>query len=114
MDTAFTIAGLFGVAMVITAYMGLQLERMTSRSLSYLWLNLIGSLLIFLSLIPAWNLPSFVIECFWLGITLYGFWRRKKALPPLVLGEGDGKALSPMGRGLGEGQHRHHWISIFL
>ena len=75
-----TSAGLVGVALIILAYFLLQTCRTHFESLRYLWLNLIGSVLIALSLIPEWNLPAFVIEVFWIAITLYSFarlWKKR-------------------------------------
>lgn len=53
----------------------LQSERMASRDLSYSLLNLIGSLLITVSLLYAFNLPSFIIEMAWISISIYGIYR---------------------------------------
>jgi hypothetical protein len=88
----YTILGLAGVACIVVAYFLLQTRRSQADSPRYLWLNLVGSVLIALSLIPEWNLPSFVIEVFWIAITLYGFWRawatRKKSRDFNGAGEG--------------------------
>ena len=85
----FTILGLLGVALIILAYLLLQTGRDGADSLRYLWLNLTGSCFIALSLIPEWNLPTFVIEVFWITITLYGFWRRwKKSCNSRAEGQG--------------------------
>ncbi len=89
----FTVLGLVGVGLIILAYLFLQTGKDTADSLRYLWLNLIGSALIALSLIAEWNLPTLVIEVFWISITLYGFVRvRKKRLHSNAKGEGAKKS----------------------
>jgi hypothetical protein len=70
-----TLAGLIGVSLIVYAYFLLQKGCVTSHGPRYLWLNMAGSVLVFLSLIEEWNLPSFVIEVFWIGITGYGLWK---------------------------------------
>lgn len=77
-ETIATTLGVIGVFMILLAYGAQQLNRMQSNSLPYLWLNLIGAILILFSLYYNFNLPAFIIECFWVLITLYGFWKRKK------------------------------------
>lgn len=72
--------GTLGVAMVLVAYFLLQKETLKSDGHLYLWLNLIGSVLILLSVFYAWNLSAFIIECAWIVISVYGLskhWRRK-------------------------------------
>lgn len=66
------ILGITGVILIVGAYFMTQLERVTAKDLSYLLANLIGALLITVSLLYHWNLASFVIEMFWISISLYG------------------------------------------
>lgn len=68
--------GILGVFMVLVAYFLLQKESLRSDAPAYLWLNLIGSVLILVSVLYAWNLPAFVIECAWILISLYGLLKR--------------------------------------
>jgi hypothetical protein len=42
-------------------------------------LNLLGPACILISLMGAFNLASFLTQCFWLGLTLIGWWRNKQA-----------------------------------
>lgn len=72
--------GIAGVACVIGAYFLLQLEKVRSDSFSYLMLNLVGAILLIISLLVTFNLASFIIELCWLAISLFGLsklaWRR--------------------------------------
>ena len=73
------VVGLVGVAFVLVAYGLLQTARMRSDSLHYSLLNGIGAALVLFSLVFAFNLAAFVVEGFWLLISLYGLWRWKRA-----------------------------------
>ena len=70
--TWFDLAGFTGVLMIVIAYLLLQLDKLPSSSLSYSLLNAVGALLIILSLIFKFNLSAFIVEVFWLLISLFG------------------------------------------
>lgn len=42
----------------------------------YPLVNLVGAVLILLSLIAAWNLPAAIIETFWAAISVYGLMKK--------------------------------------
>jgi hypothetical protein len=67
--------GTFGVALLLVAYFLLLSERITSRDLRYSVLNLCGAVLITVSLAYDFNLPAFIIEIFWMAVSVYGIWR---------------------------------------
>ena len=69
------IIGYVGVALLIGAYAGLQAGRLRSDAPSYSVLNALAAILLLVSLLYKMNPASFVIEIFWLGISLYGLWR---------------------------------------
>jgi hypothetical protein len=76
----FDAIGMLGTLLVVLAYYLLQLERTDPRGLTYNMINLVGALLLLLSLCFNFNLASFVIEVFWIGaslIGLYKYWRRQ-------------------------------------
>ncbi|MFF8187110.1 hypothetical protein ACF044_07585 [Microbacterium sp. NPDC016588] len=80
------IVGLVGVALVVIAYLLLQLGRVRVEQLRYSLLNAVASVLVLVSLTAHWNLSSVIIEGFWLLISLYGCvaWlraRRRQAEP---------------------------------
>jgi hypothetical protein len=73
--TWFDLAGFIGVLLIIIAYLLLQLDKLPSSSPSYSLLNAAGALLIIVSLIFKFNLSAFVVEVFWLLISLFGLTR---------------------------------------
>lgn len=78
LDIVFNFIGTFGVVFILIAYFLMQLGRITSKQLSYSLLNLIGALLIMISLLHRWNLPSAVIEICWIMISSYGVYQAIK------------------------------------
>jgi predicted membrane protein len=75
------ITGIFGVIIIIIAYILLQLEKMDAKDLGFSILNTIGALLIIISLLYDWNLASFIMEATWMMVSLYGiikYYKMKK------------------------------------
>jgi len=70
--TWFDLTGFIGVLLIIVAYLLLQLDKLPSSSPSYSLLNAAGALLIIVSLIFQFNLSAFIVEVFWLLISLLG------------------------------------------
>ena len=66
------IIGTLGTAIIIVTYVLLQMERVRSEELKYSLLNAVGALLIIISLCYSFNLPAFIVEFFWLLISLFG------------------------------------------
>ncbi|QKJ22419.1 CBU_0592 family membrane protein [Poseidonibacter lekithochrous] len=64
--------GFVGMVFVVVAYLLLQINKYTIRSLQYQLLNLVGAILLLISLFVHFNLGSFIIEVFWIIITIYG------------------------------------------
>ena len=64
--------GMIGVVLILVSYLLLQLERLSATSFSYSATNGLGALLILVSLMYDFNLPAFIIEAFWLLISIYG------------------------------------------
>jgi len=67
--------GNIGVALIIISYLFLQLGRVSSTSLKFSLVNALGALLIIISLLNQFNLSAFIIEAFWLLISLMGITR---------------------------------------
>jgi predicted membrane protein len=75
--------GFFGMIFIVVAYLLLQTNKYTIKSLQYQLLNLFGAILLLISLFVHFNLGSFIIEIFWIIITIYGIFthiRTKKEI----------------------------------
>jgi multisubunit Na+/H+ antiporter MnhB subunit len=68
----YDIVGTVGVATIIAAYILLQTRRLRSENPVYSILNAAGASVILVSLYFSFNLPSFIVEFFWLLISLFG------------------------------------------
>ena len=68
----YDLAGNLGVLMMVVAYLLLQLEKLSSSAVSYLLLNALGAILVIVSLMFRFNLSAFLMEGFWLLISLFG------------------------------------------
>lgn len=67
--------GFVGVVFLLGAYGALQLGRMSADAPLYSILNGVAAVLILFSLFFTFNAASFVIELFWLAISMAGLWR---------------------------------------
>ena len=68
----YDIIGTMGVGLIIVTYVLLQIGRVRSEQLMYSVLNAVGASLILTSLYYSFNFPAFVVEFFWLLISLFG------------------------------------------
>ena len=68
----YEILGTVGVAVIIVTYILLHAEKLRSDSLYYSLLNAVGASLIIVSLYFNFNFPAFIVEFFWLLISLFG------------------------------------------
>ena len=77
----FDLIGSIGVATIIGTYVALQLGKIKSEQLSYSIFNALGASLIIFSLWFNFNFSAFIVEFFWVLISLYGivkYFSRKK------------------------------------
>jgi hypothetical protein len=70
--------GLVGVVAYVAAHFSVQVLHHPPAARLVVWLNVIGPACILVSLIGAFNLASFLTQCFWLGLTLVGWWRNRR------------------------------------
>jgi len=69
------IIGTIGVGLIVLAYFLLQFNKVSSNSLVYLTMNLVGSSLFLGSLLVDWNLAGVILQSVWILISLYGIIR---------------------------------------
>ena len=67
--------GFVGVGLVVGTYFLSQIGRMKNDTPLYPGLNALGAVFILYSLMASFNAASFVIEIFWLAISLVGLCR---------------------------------------
>ena len=68
----YDLAGNIGVVLMVLGYLLLQAEKIRSSDLSYSLMNGVGALLVLISLLYRFNLSAFLVEAFWLLISVYG------------------------------------------
>jgi hypothetical protein len=78
LDFIFNSLGIIGVSLIILSYFLLQKGIWKSDQLVYPVVNLIGAGLHLISLYRFYNLPSVIIELFWIAISIYGIISIKK------------------------------------
>ena len=72
------IIGFIGVVMVLIAYFANQQRWLDSEHWPFPLANMVGSIMMMVSLYTEWNFPSFVINGAWAAISLWGLvkaWR---------------------------------------
>jgi paired small multidrug resistance pump len=68
----FVATGFVGVAIVLFIYFANQQRWLSSEDWRFPFANALGSALILVSLVVQWNFPSFIINCVWIAISVYG------------------------------------------
>ena len=71
--------GLAGSAVVIVAYFATQKGWLSATDWKFPFSNVLGCLLIITSFLANWNLSAFLVEVFWLAISIYGLVRARRA-----------------------------------
>ena len=82
----YDIIGLIGAALIIVAYLLIQLNKIQASDFIYSLLKALGASLIMITLLINWNLAAFLIEAFWLAISIFGMAKymaskKRKPLP---------------------------------
>lgn len=64
--------GLIGMVCVVFAYFAVERDWFNNKDVKFYLINLIGAVLLLISLLINFNLGSFVIEIFWIMISIFG------------------------------------------
>lgn len=73
--------GMVGMACVVLAYLAIERKWLDANNIKLYLLNLLGAVLLIISLVINFNLGSFIIEIFWIAISLNGIWHWYKRNP---------------------------------
>ncbi len=73
--TFYDFVGSIGTLVIIGTYLLLQFGKIKSETLIYSLLNAVGAGLILVSLVYSFNFSAFIVEFFWLLISLFGIGR---------------------------------------
>jgi hypothetical protein len=68
----YDLLGNVGVALMVVAYLLLQMGKLRIEDVSYSAMNAMGAVLVLISLWFSFNLSAFLVEGFWLLISLFG------------------------------------------
>jgi hypothetical protein len=71
--------GVLGVLLGMLNYWLLVTGRVVSDGPAYLLINVVAALLMLSSLFAQFNLPTLMINAFYLGVSLWGLWRLRYA-----------------------------------
>jgi len=71
------IVGVIGTILLVGTYFMLAAQKIKGDSYPYLICNAVAAALILYSLCYHFNLASFIIEIFWISISVYGIWKKK-------------------------------------
>jgi hypothetical protein len=66
----------FAGSLVIVSQYFRSIRGTDTTALDFLLLNLIGSLMVVGSLTENFNMPSFLIEIFWISVSSYGIFKK--------------------------------------
>lgn len=73
----YAIIGTIGAACYVFAYFATLRGWLPADQRGFPAVNLLAAVLVTVSLYDAWNLPAFILECFWGCLSIYGLVRAR-------------------------------------
>jgi len=77
-------AGIVGVCLGMLNYWLLVTGRVVSDGAAYLLINVAAAVLLLASLLEQFNLPTLMINAFYLGVSVWGLWRNTCSTKPNI------------------------------
>lgn len=74
------VIGFLGMLCVVLCYYNVTHSKWKHDDFVYNSINLLGAILLIISLCFHFNLGSFVIEIFWIAISISALWRKYKGI----------------------------------
>ncbi len=73
------VVGWIGVVLILSSYALLSLDKLSAKSPTYQWLNVVGAAGFIIN--SGWNgaIPSAVLNVIWMGIGLFALWKMRPA-----------------------------------
>lgn len=75
--------GMIGMAFVVFAYFAVERDWVNNKEVKFYVINLIGAILLLISLLVNFNLGSFIIEIFWITISMRGIINHYQVKPSI-------------------------------
>ncbi len=73
--------GMVGMTCVVYAYLSVERDWLNNKDIKFYLINLIGAVLLLISLLINFNLGSFIIEIFWVIISINGIINHYRVKP---------------------------------
>ncbi len=83
--TIWELVGNVGVALYVASYFLVQVSKLSGDSLAYTLMNMLAACLVLVNLVFGdWNLPSALIQIFWIAASFVGvaMWSHKRYRAP--------------------------------
>jgi len=81
----YDVVGNLGVIMIVGSYFLIQIGKLSATGMTYTVVNMLGAACILYSLYFEFNMSAFLVEIFWLLISLVGliriFLERRRKIP---------------------------------
>lgn len=70
----YNVIGLLGASMYLLSYFLLNTRKLSGDSINYISMNIVAAICVSISLVEYYNLPSLIIQLFWIVISIVGIY----------------------------------------